>query len=80
MPISVAALYFQISCFISRRYASISKAGFAVALKAPVIVLAALAWMLCSMLNVFWIYGFVGVLAFDHMEHAYIICGIITLL
>jgi hypothetical protein len=53
MPISVAALYFQISCFMGRRYASIFKAGFAVALKAPVIVFAALAWMLYSMLNVF---------------------------
>jgi hypothetical protein len=68
MPISVAALCFQVSCFMGRRYASISKAGLAVALKAPVIVLAALAWMLCSMLSVFWVYGFFGVLAFDRFS------------
>jgi hypothetical protein len=44
-------------------------------LYAPQIALAALTCMLCRTLSVFFVYILPLVLAFDQIEHAYIICG-----
>jgi hypothetical protein len=68
-----SALYLQICCSIGKRYASISRAALEVALNTPQILLAALACMLCRTLSVFFVYVLPLVLAFNQIEHAYII-------
>ena len=52
-----------------------SSAALDVALYAPLITLAALACILCNVLSILLVYSFPFMLAFDHIEQAYIICG-----
>lgn len=51
--VMTSALCFQICCSIRRKNASMSSAALDVALYAPQMILAALAWMLCRMSSVF---------------------------
>jgi hypothetical protein len=63
--VTTSALRFHICCSIGRRNTSTSSVAFDVALNAPQIVLAALAWMLCNMLSVFLVYTLPLMLTFD---------------
>ena len=70
-----SAFLFQICCAMGSRKSSVSRAGPEVALNAPEIILAALAWRLWRVFIVFCMY--LNPLSFeiDHAKHLYSICG-----
>ncbi|PVH96959.1 hypothetical protein DM02DRAFT_100858 [Periconia macrospinosa] len=73
--VTVSAFCFQICCSIGRRKASMSSAALDVALNAPQMIRAALAWMLCNMSSAFLVYVRFFPFSFVHIEQAYIIWG-----
>jgi len=73
-----SALCFQTCCAMGSRNSSVSKAGPEVVLKAPAIVLAALACSPLRMSMVFRVYPSPVSFAIDHTEQPYVICGTTT--